>query len=204
MLKSNLLLLTLLCPLVVQATAVGTAPVPAPEADPQRCNQERYYNEFRTQADSTINTTHDAKANEIHADNQANPDTVADETTTSLSNFLQYQRDVCDSYINACAGADIENVDMRRVQTNFGRCLEEAQERFDMAMGLSYNAAMLGTQRKVRSTITEQIKGINSRMKTYTLAITDNLRKELQNFSSKASFLIRQTRDVDGGAVQDT
>lgn len=192
----------LLTPGLALASVVGTCTASLPSVDAKRCNDPSYYSVYRAQADSAINTAHDAKTNEIHQDNQANNGTVVDEATLSLAAFLQCQRDTCEAFYKTCTGADIEDVSSRRFGSNSGSCLEESENRYTVAKNLTQTAVKMNTNRKARTTVFEKMQAIMHRGKTITMVIADDLRKEMQTLASKGSFLIRQSKEVSGSSVQ--
>lgn len=202
--KYGLVIGALLLPGISWASLqVGEFTGSLPDVASDRCNEPNYFATYRASADSAINSTFDARLNEIHSDNQANMETVVDEAMINLEGFRQAQSDTCANYQDICSGANVGGNSTRRFDAAMENCLQQTQERFAIAMGVTRTAVMMNANRKARTTIEEKMKAIGHRYKTITLVILDDLRKEMQNLSSKASFLIDQTREVPGSQVQD-
>ena len=202
--KYGLVIGALLLPSISLANVnVGEFKGTLPDVTKDRCNDPKYYAAYRAETDTAINSTFDRRLNEIHSDNHANMATIVDEAMINLEGFRQAQSETCANFQDICSGADAGSNSTRRFDAAMENCLQETEERFAIAMGITRTAVMMNANRKARTTVEEKFKAIGHRYKTITLTILDDLRKEMQNLSSKASFLIDQTREVPGSQVQD-
>lgn len=183
--------------------AIGECQATLPTVDPQQCNQAGYYQTYRAEADRAINQTHDEAANEIHQDNQANAETVVSQAKEDLSGFLQCQRNVCEAYYEVCSSSASEDVSRRLFEENAKACIEQSENRFTMAKGLSRAAVRMNADRKAITTLQEKSRAIIARAKEITVPIMEDIAGLTGEWASKATHLIRQTRDA-GPSVQSS
>lgn len=195
-----MLTFTLTLPLKVSALGIGN-PTGSFTAQKDLCNTTEYYSAFRTEADTAINASFDASVNEVHADNQANMEANTKAAVDNLRRFAQAQFDACDAYYKTCSGKDDGDVSNVRFQAN--SCIQEARNRIELAKNMTSTAVMMNANRKARMTVTEKFKAIGHRYKTIPLVLAGEISQSMSELSSKASFLRKETMDIDGAKLQD-
>lgn len=182
---------------------LGTCAANLPTVDASQCNQPNYYQTYRAAANTAINKEHDRVSNDIYHDNRANAKTTVNLGVDSLRDFVQCQSNVCEAYYETCSGAAIEDVSRRLFEENAKACIEQSQNQYVQAKGLTKVAIANNAQRKAVSTIQEKMRAIIYRTKAITLPIMENLASLSGEWASKASHLIEQTQDA-GPEVQSS
>lgn len=180
---------------------IGDCKASLPTVDPLQCNQPNYYQTYRAEANAAINEEHDKVSNDIHSDNRANASTTVNTGADSLLDFTQCQANVCEAYFETCSSAAIEDVSRRLFEENSKACIEQSENQYAQAKGLSKVAIRNNASRKAVSTIQEKMRAIIHRTKEITLPIMENIAGLSGEWASKASHLIEQTQDA-GPEVQ--
>ncbi len=194
--KPSLLILTLLPAMNLAQAAIGTCEASLPPVDPKRCNDPTYFAEYRAAADEAIRSTSDEKTNEIYQDNQANNETVVSSAKDNLSNFAQCQIDTCQTYVDTCTSADIDDVSARRFETEARGCVDQSENRFTTQKALVNSAVKLNVQTKAITTIEEKARAINARAKEILIPIMQNIAKLTNDWASNSSTLIKEPREA--------
>ena len=182
---------------------IGENRVSLPTVEPERCNEERYFGEYRTAANAAINQTHDQKVNEIHQDNQANADTIVTEAGTNVRDFLQAHFETCLNYYDVCTSAASQDFSRVSFEENTKICNEQSEKSLLIAMGLTRAATLGNANRKAMTTLEEKNRATIARNKEILFPILENLVSLTGELASKTSRLIEQGRDA-GPEVQDS